>query len=86
MSDALLTALVFLPVAGAILMLLVPRASVRAQKLLGLGMTGLVFLVSLVLVRDFQPGRACSSRSRARGCRRSASRTTWAWTASACGW
>jgi NADH-quinone oxidoreductase subunit M len=55
MNDALLTALVFLPVAGAILVALVPREAVRVHKLLGLGMALVVFLVSLVLVRDFLP-------------------------------
>jgi NADH-quinone oxidoreductase subunit M len=55
MNDALLTALVFLPVAGAIVLALVPRESVSAQKLLGLGMTTVVFLLSLFLVRDFRP-------------------------------
>jgi NADH-quinone oxidoreductase subunit M len=55
MNDALLTALVFLPVAGAILVALVPKEAVRAHKLIGLGMALAVFLVSLVLVRDFQP-------------------------------
>ena len=39
---------------------------VRAQKLLGLGMTGLVFLLSLVLVRDFQPRAGHAVRGRAR--------------------
>jgi NADH-quinone oxidoreductase subunit M len=55
MNDALLTALVFLPVAGAILVALVPKDAVRAHKLIGLGLALAVFLVSLVLVRDFQP-------------------------------
>jgi NADH-quinone oxidoreductase subunit M len=55
MNDALLTALVFLPVAGAILVALVPKEAVRVHKLLGLGMALVVFLVSLVLVRDFLP-------------------------------
>jgi NADH-quinone oxidoreductase subunit M len=55
MNDALLTALVFLPVAGAILVALVPKEAVLVHKLLGLGMAAVVFLVSLVLVRDFLP-------------------------------
>jgi NADH-quinone oxidoreductase subunit M len=55
MNDALLTALVFLPVAGAILVALVPREQVNAQKILGLGLSTVVFGLSLVLVRDFQP-------------------------------
>jgi NADH-quinone oxidoreductase subunit M len=55
MRDALLTALVFLPVAGAILIALVPRQAVRAHKLLGLGLTTVLFVMSLALVRHFQP-------------------------------
>ena len=45
----------FLPVAGAILVALVPKEAVLVHKLLGLGMALVVFLVSLVLVRDFLP-------------------------------
>jgi NADH-quinone oxidoreductase subunit M len=55
MNDALLTALVFLPVAGAILVALVPKELVLAHKLVGLGMALVVFLLSLLLVRDFLP-------------------------------
>jgi NADH-quinone oxidoreductase subunit M len=55
MRNALLTTLVFAPVAGAVLLALLPRAAVRAQKVLGLALTTAVFLLSLVLVRDFRP-------------------------------
>jgi NADH-quinone oxidoreductase subunit M len=58
MNDALLTALVFLPVAGAILVALVPKEAVLVHKVLGLGMALVVFVVSLVLVRDFLPQAA----------------------------
>jgi NADH-quinone oxidoreductase subunit M len=55
MNDALLTALVFLPVAGAILVALVPKEAVLVHKLLGLGMSLVVFLLSLLLVWGFEP-------------------------------
>ena len=55
MNDALLTALVFLPVVGAILVAVMPREWVGIQKVAGLGITSAVFLVSLQLVRGFQP-------------------------------
>jgi NADH-quinone oxidoreductase subunit M len=54
MNDTLLTVLVFLPVAGAILLAVLPRQWVEVQKLAGLGVSGGVFLLSLVLVRDFR--------------------------------
>jgi NADH-quinone oxidoreductase subunit M len=56
LSGSLLTVLVFLPVAGAFLLLLLPRENVRGQKLVALGVTTAVFLLSLQLVRRFQPG------------------------------
>ena len=55
MNDALLTALVFLPVAGAIVVALVPKEAVLVHKLLGLGMSLVVFLLSLLLVWGFEP-------------------------------
>jgi len=51
----LLTVLVALPVVGAVVLALIPRDAVRAQKVVGLGVTSLVFLVSLVFLRDFRP-------------------------------
>jgi NADH-quinone oxidoreductase subunit M len=54
LSSALLTALVFLPVAGAVFVALTPRESVRAQKAIALGVSALVFVLSLLLLRGFE--------------------------------
>jgi NADH-quinone oxidoreductase subunit M len=51
----LLSALVFLPVAGAVAIALTRRESVLLQKVLGIGVSGAVFLLSLALVPRFQP-------------------------------
>jgi NADH-quinone oxidoreductase subunit M len=51
----LLTVLVGLPVVGAVALALMPRDAVKAHKAVGLGVTALVFLVSLVFLRDFRP-------------------------------
>jgi NADH-quinone oxidoreductase subunit M len=53
-ESSLLTILVFLPVAGALVVALLPRGTVRAQKLVALGVTTLVFAASLVLVKGFK--------------------------------
>jgi len=54
LSQHLLTALVFLPVAGAAAIALTRREAETAQKLLGLGVSTAVFLLSLLLVRGFE--------------------------------
>jgi NADH-quinone oxidoreductase subunit M len=54
-NDSLLTALVFVPVAGAALVALTPREAVKAQKTIALLVSGFVFLLSLLLLRGFQP-------------------------------
>ena len=54
-SPSLLTVLVFLPVAAAVVVALLPRAAVRAQKVVALTVTTLLFAISLVLVRGFKP-------------------------------
>ena len=51
----LLSVLVFLPVAGAALIALTRRESVLLQKLLGLGVSAAVFLLSLSLLPAFRP-------------------------------
>jgi len=53
-DSSLLTILVFAPVAAAVLLALLPRAAVRAQKVLPLAVTTALFLVSLLLVRGFK--------------------------------
>jgi NADH-quinone oxidoreductase subunit M len=50
-----LTALVFLPVAGAVAVALVPRRAERAQKLVALAVTGAAFALSLLMLRGFVP-------------------------------
>jgi NADH-quinone oxidoreductase subunit M len=54
-AGSLLTVLVFLPVAAAVLVALLPRAAVRAQKVVALTVTTLVFAISLLLLRGFKP-------------------------------
>ena len=54
-AGSLLTVLVFLPVAAAVLVALLPRAAVRAQKVVALTVTTLLFAISLLLVRGFKP-------------------------------
>jgi NADH-quinone oxidoreductase subunit M len=55
MSSGLLTALVFLPVIGAFFIAVTPRDSERMQKLIGLGISGAVFVLSLLLLAGFRP-------------------------------
>jgi NADH-quinone oxidoreductase subunit M len=54
----LLSGLILLPVAGAALLALLPRERERAQKLVGLGASLLVFAWSLRLVAGFTPSAA----------------------------
>jgi NADH-quinone oxidoreductase subunit M len=54
MSGALLTALIFLPVVGAVFVAFTPRESVRAQKVIAISVSGLVFVLSLLLLRGFE--------------------------------
>ena len=54
LASSLLTILVFLPVAGAVVVALLPRGAVRAQKLVSLVVTTLVFAASLLLVNGFK--------------------------------
>ena len=56
LDSSLLTILVFLPVAGALALALMPRGAVRAQKLVGLAVTTIVFAASLALVWGFKAG------------------------------
>jgi NADH-quinone oxidoreductase subunit M len=51
----LLSLLILLPAAGALLIAILPRSAERLSKLLGLLVSTAVFLLSLSLVRDFQP-------------------------------
>jgi NADH-quinone oxidoreductase subunit M len=54
LASSLLTVLVFLPVAGAVVVALLPRGAVRAQKLVALMVTTVVFAASLLLVKGFK--------------------------------
>jgi NADH-quinone oxidoreductase subunit M len=53
-QGSLLSILILLPVAGAVVAALTPRSAERLQKLIGLGASGLVFLLSLLLVSGFR--------------------------------
>jgi NADH-quinone oxidoreductase subunit M len=55
LDQHLLSLLVFLPVAGAAALALTPRAAATAQKLIGLAVSGVVFLLSLLLAVRFRP-------------------------------
>jgi NADH-quinone oxidoreductase subunit M len=55
LDQQLLSALILLPVAGAVLMAFLPRENERALKLLGLGVSGGLFVLSLRLVQGFTP-------------------------------
>jgi len=54
MSQSILTALIILPVVGAVLVAVTPRESERTQKLIALGLSTAAFLVSLLLLRGFR--------------------------------
>jgi NADH-quinone oxidoreductase subunit M len=54
LSTHLVTLLVLLPVAGAVLVALTPRANERLQKTLGLAVSGVTFALSLRLVSGFR--------------------------------
>jgi NADH-quinone oxidoreductase subunit M len=54
-ANSLLTVLVLLPVAGALVVALLPRPAVRAQKLVALAVTTAVFAASLLLLEGFKP-------------------------------
>jgi NADH-quinone oxidoreductase subunit M len=55
MNDVLLTALIALPLLGALFVAVMPRDAVRAQKTVALGVTAVIFLVSLLLLPGFEP-------------------------------
>ena len=50
-----LTALIVLPLAGALVVALIPREAVRLQKLFALGFTTAAFAVSIFMLRGFAP-------------------------------
>jgi NADH-quinone oxidoreductase subunit M len=54
-ASHLLTLLIFLPVAGAVVIALLPRRAERAQKAAALALSAGVFLLSLLLLRGFEP-------------------------------
>ena len=55
MGNHLLTILMLLPAAGAVLVALLPQAAEKAHKTIALAVSGAVFLLSLLLVRGFEP-------------------------------
>jgi NADH-quinone oxidoreductase subunit M len=54
MNDLLLSALVFVPVLGAVVVAVMPRQAVKAHKAFALGLSVVVFLLSLLLLRGFE--------------------------------
>jgi NADH-quinone oxidoreductase subunit M len=52
-SGALLTALILLPLAGALVVALIPREAQRAQKVAALGFTTAAFALSMVMLHGF---------------------------------
>jgi NADH-quinone oxidoreductase subunit M len=54
MNDLLLSALVFVPALGAVLVAVMPREFVKAHKTIALGLSVIVFLLSLLLLRGFE--------------------------------
>jgi NADH-quinone oxidoreductase subunit M len=53
---SLLSILIFAPLAGAVVLALLPRDAVKVQKVFALVLSTAIFGLSLLLVRDFQPG------------------------------
>ena len=51
----MLTALIVLPLVGAVVVALIPREAVRLQKLVALGFTTAAFVVSIFMLRGFAP-------------------------------
>jgi NADH-quinone oxidoreductase subunit M len=51
-----LTALIVLPLVGAVVVTLIPREAVRLQKLVALGFTTAAFALSIFMLRGFAPG------------------------------
>jgi NADH-quinone oxidoreductase subunit M len=51
----ILTALIVLPLVGAVVVALIPREAVRLQKLVALGFTTAAFVVSIFMLRGFAP-------------------------------
>jgi len=64
LDQHLLSVLVFLPALGAVVLLFVRRESERLQKLIGLGISGVVFLLSLLLLFRFEPVAAMQLEER----------------------
>ncbi len=55
LEDHLLSLLIFLPLAGAVVLALTPQRAVRLHKTLGLVVSSLTFGLSLLLLRHFEP-------------------------------
>ena len=56
MTESLLSALIFAPVAGAILLALLPRQAVQSQRALGMAVALIEFVLSLGVIAGFETG------------------------------
>ena len=54
-GGSLVTALILIPLAGALVLAVIPRESERLQKLVALAFTTGVFALSIVMLRGFAP-------------------------------
>jgi len=85
LNTHLLSLLVLLPVAGAVLVAVTRRESESLQKALGLAVSGVAFALSLLLVVRSGTWPGCSSPSSGPGSRPGGSATTSGWTGSRSG-
>ncbi len=86
-SSYILTLVTFAPLVGALLLVMFPRRD-RDIRIFALVFSLLTFLLSLHLPVHFHRGarRDSSTKSIASGSPLPTFTTTWAWTASPCGW
>ena len=75
-----------LPIAGAALVMLIPREEEALHRGVGFGTALVTFVVSLFMLGDFDAAQSGSTSSTRSGSSRSASTSSSASTASRCGW
>ena len=86
LDSSILTIVTFIPLAGALLLLIMPRRD-RETRWLALGVSVVAFLASLHLpVHLVRNQSGFQFEVNRRGFRTLTFITTWAWMASPCGW